>query len=489
MKTTTIALLLAAVAAPAMAAGTSTSALRVENQQARRVDSVIRLTADINLDGVSLPSTRQFFITPVLEDNAGNSEVLPSVLVNGRSMHIAWERKSLGGDFRKHHDVVKAVRRNNGKAQTVEYSAETLLEKWMWKPDASVRWVVDTCGCGHEQGSRTGDPELLGLNPAGKMRVAYVTPAVAPLPVAVHDGEAHVNFEVNKSELHADPYRCKNGKMIDNREQLRVIDDSIRYALADKNVEIAGLSICGYASPEGTYISNERLATDRSRALSQYITERYNIPAGVSEYDAVAENWEGLRHMVETSPELSVTQRRELLELIDRPAYGPADYDAKDRELRTAPRFAALYKDKILPEWYPALRTTKFKITTRLKPLSDEALAEVIKTTPEKMSLNQMFRVARLYPEGSDEFYRVMQTAHRYFPDDETANLNLASTMLRRGDLEGARKYLDKAGSSPEALNARGIIATWEGEMKEAEALFRAAGALPEAAKNAEMIR
>ena len=42
---------------------------------------------------------------------------------------------------------------------------------------------------------------------------------------------------------------------------------------------------------------------------------------------------------------------------------------------------------------------------------------------------------------------------------------------------------------SPEALNARGILATWEGELKEADALFRAAGALPEAAKNAEMIR
>lgn len=486
---TTIATLLAAIAFPAMAAVTSTTSLKVENQQARRVDSVLRLTADINLDGVSLPSTRQFFLTPVLEDNAGNSEVLPSLLVNGRSMQIAWERKSLGGKFRGSHDVAKAVRRNNGKAQTVEYSAEAVLEKWMWRPDASVRWVVDTCGCGHEQGSRAGEPALLGLNPAGKMRVAYVTPAVAPLPVSVHDGEAHVNFEVNKSDLHDQSFRCKNGKVIDNRGQLRVIDDSIRYALADKNVEIAGLSICGYASPEGTYLSNERLATDRSRALSQYITGRYNIPAGVSKYDAVAENWEGLRRIVETTPALSETQRRELLALIDRPVYGPSDYDAKDRELKTDSRFAALYRETILPEWYPSLRTTKFKITTRLKPLSDEALAEVIRSTPEKMSLNQMFRVARLYPEGSDDFYRVMQTALEYFPEDETANLNMASAMLHRGDLEGARKYLDKAGDTPEALNARGILATWEGELKEADALFRAAGALPEAAKNAEMIR
>ena len=39
---TTIATLLAAIAFPAMAAVTSTTSLKVENQQARRVDSVLR---------------------------------------------------------------------------------------------------------------------------------------------------------------------------------------------------------------------------------------------------------------------------------------------------------------------------------------------------------------------------------------------------------------------------------------------------------------
>ena len=480
--------MLSVMCLPLLAASYSTSGLKVENLQARRVDSVLRLTADVNLDRVNLPGSKQFFLTPVLEDGKGNTEVLPSLLINGRAMQIAWERKSLTGKFRHSHDVAKAVRRNNGKAQTVEYSVETPIEKWMWNPAATVRWTVDTCGCGSLNGSRAGEPSELGLNPAGKMRVAYMTPAVTALPVAVHEGEAHVNFEVNRSELHDQPYRCKNGKTIDNRAQLRVIDDSIRYALSDKNVEIAGMKICGYASPEGSYLSNERLATDRSRALSQYIAGRYNIPAGVSEYDAVAENWAGLRKIVETTPDLSVTQRRELLELIDAPAYGPSDYDEKDRRLRTDPRFSALYKEKILPEWYPGLRTTKFSITTRLKPLSDEELAEVIKATPEKMSLNQMFRVARLYPEGSDDFNRVVETALRYYPEDATANLNMASALLKRGDLDGAEKYLQKAGDSPEAQNARGILAVWRGEMDEADALFRAAGALPEAAKNRELL-
>lgn len=460
----------------------------IENTQARRVDSTLRLTADVNLDAVKLGSNKQFYLTPILEDAKGNSEVLPSLLVNGHAMHIAYERKSLSGNAAHNHVVGEEVKRRNGKAQTVGYTASVPMQRWMWSESASVRWDVDSCGCGTLDGSATGDPSLLGLNPASRMRTAYMTPAVAPLPVSIHQGKAHVNFEVAKSELHAEPYTCRNGQKIDNRAELKIIDDSISNALSDKNVEIAKIKICGYASPEGSYISNDRLSTDRSRALSQYIAARYSLPADKSEFDAVAENWAGFRRIVEESPILSVSQRKELLELIDRPAYGPADYDAKEAELKSNPRFSALYKSTILPDWFPKLRTTAFEISTRLKPLSDEALAEVIRKSPEKMSLNQMFRVSKLYPEGSDEFNHVIDTALRFFPEDETANLNAAVAALKRGDSERAAALLLKAGNSAEAENARGILACKEGDIEGAAAHFKLAGALPEAAKNLEML-
>ena len=462
--------------------------IKVSNTVASRVDGELRLTADIILDAMKLKSNSQVYVTPVIEDNSGNSFVMPSVLINGHAMQIAYERHSLGGDARKNHDVAKAVKRRNGKSQTVSYLSSAPLEKWMWAPAASVKWVVDTCGCGRLNGTAAGDPSELGLNPAGKLRVAYVTPAVTELPVAIHEGNAQVRFEVSRSELHAEPYTCRNGQKIDNRAELKVIDDSISYALSDKNVEIAKIKICGYASPEGPYLNNQQLSTDRSRALSEYIAARYKLPAEKSEFDAVPENWAGFREQVLKSPILSVTQRNDLLELIDRPVYGPSDYDAKEKELRTNPKFAGLFKSTILPEWFPALRATKFEISTRLKPLSDEELAEVMKRTPEKMSLNQMFRVAKLYPEGSEDFNHAISTALRFFPEDPTANLNAAAASLKNGELEKAAELLKKAGDSPEADNARGILATWNGEMEDAARLFKQAGALPEAAKNLEML-
>ena len=120
--------------------------------------------------------------------------------------------------------------------------------------------------------------------------------------------------------------------------------------------------------------------------------------------------------------------------------------------------------------------------------MSDEKLAEIIDKTPELMSLNQMFRVARLYPEGSERFNATIETALRYYPDSPIANTNAAVAAIKRGDYAQAQSLLKKAGNAPEAENARGVIATNFGNYEEAVRHFTAAGNLPEAAKNKEMI-
>lgn len=205
-------------------------------------------------------------------------------------------------------------------------------------------------------------------------------------------------------------------------------------------------------------------------------------------FSAVPENWVEFRQQVLDAKDITEQQRQDLLELIDRPAYGPSDYDKKEQELRTDRRFAKLYKSTILPEWFPHLRATKFAISTRLKPMSDEKLAEVILTNPQQMTLNQMFRVARLYKEDSPEFQRTIETALKYFPDSPEANTNAAVRAIKGGDYEKAAELLKRAGDSAEANNARGIVATKRGDFESAEKYFEAAGNLPEAKRNKALL-
>lgn len=483
-----LALTIVSASALLTAMGVNPDDIKILNSTVTPLDGIAKVTADVNLDDLKLGRNKQVYLTPVLEDTKGNSTVLPSILVNGHAMHIAYERGSLCGNELKKHDVGVEVKRNNGQSQTVNYVTSVDLQKWMWARDASLRWVADECGCGYLSGTEAGDPIELGLNPTDRMRVAFVTPAVTELPIRIHEGRAHVQFEVNRSELHDQPYVCRNGQLIDNRAELKIIDDSVSHALSDKNMEIAMIRICGYASPDGPYLNNERLSTERSRSLAEYLAKRYQLPEGRSQHDAVAENWSGFLQIVNEDTYLQPEMKEALTALINRPAYGPADYDDKENELKTSPEFKKIYADVILPDWFPSLRTTKFEISTRLKPLSDEELAVVFENTPENMSLNQMFRVAKLYPEGSDRFNAVIEKTLKFYGDDETANLNAAAAALRAADYDKAAAYLEKAGNSPEAENARGILASSRGDMEEAAQHFRNASSLPEAMKNLEML-
>ena len=109
---------------------------------------------------------------------------------------------------------------------------------------------------------------------------------------------------------------------------------------------------------------------------------------------------------------------------------------------------------------YPALRHTDYRIAYVIRSYNDvEEIKRLMRTQPQKLSLNEFYLVAQEYEPGTDEFTEVFETAVRMFPDDTVANLNAANAAMRRGDNTGAVRYLERAGDSPEAVYARGSLA------------------------------
>lgn len=470
-------------------------AIKAEKVTLSKAGGNLHVSASIVVDDLNLKGSEQVLVTPIVSGAEGEEAVLPTILLTGRNMHYAYERGTMRDlkKLRQRYDIQKEVRRVNGTSQEIEYLGSIPMEAWMHKGRINVQFRYDSCGCGAPNGTELGSGIDTLLNPSNKMRPAYLTPKVTELPVAVHEGRARVQFEVNKTELHDSIYRCRSGQLIDNRSQLRVIYDSIAYALGDPNVELAKIEIIGYASPESPYLHNKELASGRSSALAEYIGKyvgrKYELSDVPTAFDAVAENWVEFRQQVVEAQDISEQQRADLLELIDAPAFTPDDYDAKEKKLKTDPRFKSLYLSKILPEWFPHLRATKFRISTRLRPLSDEKLAEVFKISPEKMSLNQMMRVARLYPEGSPEFNEVIDTALKYYPDSEVAALNSAVAALSVGEYEKAESLLASLPESPEKINAEAIILAAKGDFEESRKLLETITILPEAQKNLQLLK
>lgn len=67
----------------------------------------------------------------------------------------------------------------------------------------------------------------------------------------------------------------------------------------DKDVQFKAMTIKGYASPEGSYTNNVRLAKGRTATLKDYVLGQYSFPSSIIATSYEPEDWEGLRRYVE----------------------------------------------------------------------------------------------------------------------------------------------------------------------------------------------
>ena len=98
--------------------------------------------------------------------------------------------------------------------------------------------------------------------------VAFILPD-KEVKVRHRQGKAYLDFPVGRSVI-LPTYRR-------NPEELSKIDDAIRDVAGNSDVIIQGIYIEGYASPEGTYASNDRLSKARAEALKDYIVQKFNL--------------------------------------------------------------------------------------------------------------------------------------------------------------------------------------------------------------------
>ena len=436
--------------------------VKVENLQVIREEGKLVVDLDWNLDSLELEANRRMVFQVVVTDGE-HRRVMPWVVVNGRKQQIMYDRH----DHKGFEDNTTVVRRKNGSEQTVHYSAVLPDEEWMRNADVVVE--EDACGCG----------DVLGMAQSVIKRLrtpyfAYIRPAVEAQKARHVEGRAYLDFPVDKITLYPE-YR-------NNPRELEKIIATINVVKEDKNTSITGITIHGYASPEDTYAHNTYLAENRAKTLKDYVCELVALPDSLFAVDYTPEDWAGLRAYVDTVGNLR--HREEILALIDD---AEMDIDVKERSIRA--RYPEDYQ-VLLTACYPGLRHSDYVVNYVVRPFTVEEAKELLYTKPQQLSLEEMFRVAQTYDAGTPEFNEVFEIAVRMFPADATANLNAAVSQLQMGNLNAAARYLAKAGGSPEAVHARGVLAMLKGEHEAARAYFReaAAAGVPEAERNLRLL-
>lgn len=446
-------LLYIAFALASLGAAAQSTAVQVLNQRGRAVDDQFVFTARYVLDSLRLRSNATLVYTPVVEDKAGHTATLQPLVINGRNRHYAYLRD--GGN--KNYPGAVELRRENGTAQSYDYRDAIPYEAWM--NDASMRVSIDTCGCGSLVGTAPGTPRDLNPHYERTFTPAYCEAVVGEDPVLSLHGRAYIDFVVNKTDIRPDYHN--------NAAELHKILQTIDTVRRNDKVTITALSIHGYASPEGPWDNNVRLATGRAKTLKDYVAAQYDFPANLWSVESTPEDWAGLDSFLVSS---NLPHKDEILDI----ARSSLEPDTRDHKIRdTYPEEYAV----ILATCYPYLRHSDYEVQYRVRPMTDQEAAQLLDTQPELLSLGKMYRIANLYPVGSDEYNHVLDIAARVYPSDPVANINASYAAMRRLDLDRAENLLSRAGDSPEATNARGVLALLRGNTVSARQLFEQAAA------------
>ncbi|MBR1630796.1 MAG: DUF3868 domain-containing protein [Paludibacteraceae bacterium] len=416
-------------------------------------DGVVMVSMRMIFDDVVMRPNGMKVYQPVISDEDGNELRLPAVMLTGRRQHYVYERKKKDKRYPGAHELM----RNNNTHQSFEYMETTAYADWMQGSTLTI--MEDTCGCGREIGGRHEGEQytiLDNYDPLSLCQYAFVQPKGTEDPILSIKGRSYLDFPLDRTEIYADYHN--------NPTELHKITSSIDTVRQNKMAQIVAIRIHGYASPEGTYSHNTDLARGRAQSLKNYVTRLYDFDPTLITVRSTPEDWDGLRLWLDTG---KIAHREELRNI----ANSNQDPDARDAQMRS--RYPDEYA-QLLHDVYPYLRHSDYEIDYSIRPMSIEEAKEVFRTQPALLSLGKLYQIAETYEEGSDEFNEIYDVAARLYPDDEVACLNVANIALKRRDSETARRYLTKAGNSPEAENARGVLAIIDGDYEAAVNHFKA---------------
>lgn len=281
--------------------------------------------------------------------------------------------------------------------------------------------------------------------------------------------EAAIKFLIGQANLRGSELNSQNvQEFIAKLKEIKSDEES----LILNNIEISA-----YASPDGKYSFNEKLAAKRGDVSEAYVgkeLKKQNLDADV-ETKYTAEDWDGFQALVSAS---NLQDKEVILRVLS--MY--EDPEQREQEIKN---IAVVYKelaDAVLPE----LRRARMVINYDVIGRSDEQILAQFDADASKLSIEELIYAANVLATTDAQKEAINKKAIALYPNDYRAYNNLAVLAMKQGNQDAAKNYIQqasaKSASAPEPNINLGTIAIQNGDFKAAEN-YIAKGA---SAKNAD---
>lgn len=276
--------------------------------------------------------------------------------------------------------------------------------------------------------------------------------------------EAQIKYLINQANIRTSEL---------NSVSVKDFVKTLREIKADqKGFQLDNIEVSAYASPEGKFNFNKKLAEKRGGTSSAYVKKSLKKNKLETDVDTryTAEDWDGFQKLVAAS---NIQDKEVIIRVLS--MY--EDPEQRETQIRSLSAAFNELANEILPELRRARLTINYNVIGR----SDDEIEEQLKNDASKLSVEELLYAATLTDDAAKKEDIYKKTVQLY-PNDYRAYNNLAELALKSGNTTAAKQYLAQAlqknAKSSEANANMALLSLVEGNTEAAEqALGKAAEA------------
>lgn len=277
---------------------------------------------------------------------------------------------------------------------------------------------------------------------------------------------ADIMFLINQANIRAGQLKT------DAMEELK---KEIRNANADTARVLQEINIQSYASPDGGYELNYKLAGNRESNTKGYVTKQLKKDK-ITEFGELtaqftAQDWEGFQKLVAQS---NIQDKDLILSVLS--MY--KDPETREREIRNLSAIFEQLAETILPQ----LRYSRITASIDVIGKSDSEIMALVASNPSQLSVEEILYAATLTNDNAAK-QNIYKKATELYPNDYRTWNNLGMTQYAAKNYDAAKASFAKAASvtkNPEAAMNLGLIELVNGNKNGANQYFGAAAGVPE---------
>ena len=268
--------------------------------------------------------------------------------------------------------------------------------------------------------------------------------------------EANIKFLIGQAQLRKS--ELQNNSV---QEFVRLLSEIVK---DQEGKVLDGIEVSAYASPDGGYNINERLAGKRQDVANDFVKKQMKKIKmdGPVDTKYTAEDWEGFQELVAAS---NIQDKDVILRVLS--MY--KDPEERERQIKSLSSAFRELADGILPQ----LRRARMTINYELVGRDDDQIMEQMSADPKKLSVEEMLYAATLCDENIQQMEDIYKKTTQIYPNDARAYNNVAMMEFAKGNYAEAGNWLQKAQqvnrNLPEALANMGMLALQQGDVQKAE--------------------